>query len=166
VRPVLDLRDQVPVEAYEVPHDMREALRLARPSSVFPWTRSDVTSPDFDHTEPYVPGADHPQTRVGNLAPMVRFGHRVKTFGRGWVLRQPEPGVHLFRTPHGCWSRVDNDGTHALGPDLGMDLDVDVDVDVGEHAPPVSDEALDRALDALLEQVAQEPDRSRLLSPS
>ena len=32
VRPVLDLRDQLPVDAHEVPTRMREALKLSRPS--------------------------------------------------------------------------------------------------------------------------------------
>jgi hypothetical protein len=123
VRPVLDLRGQVPVDAYEVPHAMREALRLARPSSVFPFSRSGSASPDWDHTRPYLDpahGGPPGQTRTGNLGPMVRFGHRVKTHGRGWRVRQPSPGTYLWRTPHGYWFRVDNDGTHALGrdPDL------------------------------------------------
>ena len=40
VRPVLDLRDQLPVDCYEIPAAMREALRLSRPASVFPWTHT------------------------------------------------------------------------------------------------------------------------------
>lgn len=123
VRPVLDLRDQVPVDAYEVPDAMRETLRLARPSSVFPFSHTSSHRPDWDHTAPYVPvaaGGPAGQTRMENLGPMIRFGHRVKTHGRGWVHRQPRPGVYLWRTPHGYWFRVDNQGTHALGrdPDL------------------------------------------------
>jgi hypothetical protein len=122
VRPVLDLRGQVPVDAYEVPHAMREALRLARPSSVFPWSRS-TRIPDLDHTRPYLApedGGPPGQTRPGNLGPLVRFGHRVKTHARGWSHRQPVPGTYLWRTPHGYWFRVDTDGTHPLGrdPDL------------------------------------------------
>lgn len=130
VRPVLDLRAQVPVEAYEVPHAMREALRLARPTSVFPWSRTGSAEPDLDHSRAFVPsaaGGPPGQTRVGNLGPIIRFGHRVKTFGRGWTMRQPRPGVYLWRTPHGYWFRVDNDGTHPLGrqADLsGYDLPV------------------------------------------
>jgi hypothetical protein len=123
VRPVLDLRGQVPVDAYEVPHALREALRLARPSSVFPFSRSGSASPDWDHTHPYLDpahGGPPGQTRTGNLGPMVRFGHRVKTHGRGWRLRQPSPGIYLWRTPHGYWFRVDNDGTHALGKDFDL----------------------------------------------
>jgi hypothetical protein len=118
VRPVLDLRGQVPVDAYEVPHAMREALRLARPSSVFPFSRTGTASPDWDHTRPYLDptsGGPPGQTRNGNLGPMIRFGHRVKTHAPGWRHRQPTPGVYLWRTPHGYWYRVDADGTHPLG---------------------------------------------------
>ena len=45
---------------------------------------------------------------------MTRFGHRVKTHGRGWRHHQPVPGVYLWRTPHGYWCRVDQHGTHPL----------------------------------------------------
>jgi hypothetical protein len=41
---------------------------------------------------------------------MIRFGHGAKTFGNGWRLRQPVPGVHLGRTRPGYWFRVHNDG--------------------------------------------------------
>src|SRR3954468_15701353 len=143
VRPVLDLRGQVPVDAYEVPHPMREALRLARPSSVFPFSRTGTGSPDWDHTHPYLdPGRGGPpgQTRTGNLGPMIRFGHRVKTHGRGWRHRQPSPGVYLWRTPHGYWYRVDADGTHPLGkhPDLS------------KHRPTPPSTPMERALADLI----------------
>jgi hypothetical protein len=125
VRPVLDLRDQLPVDAYEVPSAMREAVRLSRPSSVFPWTTAGPSRVDLDHTVPFVPlkaGGPAGQTRVDNLGPMGRFGHRVKTHGRGWRHRQPEPGVYLWRTPHGYWFRVDQHGTRPLGRDPGASL--------------------------------------------
>jgi hypothetical protein len=130
VRPVLDLRGQVPVDAYEVPHPMREALRLARPSSVFPWSVTGSSSPDLDHSRAYTAttaGGPPGQTRIGNLGPITRFGHRVKTHGRGWRHHQPVPGVYLWRTPHGYWFRVDTDGTHPLGKDP----------DLTPAAPPV-----------------------------
>jgi hypothetical protein len=72
VRPVPDLAGQMPVDAYEVPHAMREALRMARPSSVFPWTHT--SAPDIDHTRPYLPrhlGGPPGQTAIGNLGPPV-----------------------------------------------------------------------------------------------
>lgn len=142
VRPVLDLRDQVPVTAYEVPADMAEALRMWRLPSVFPWTHTDSRRVDLDHNRRYRPpeeGGPSGQTRIGNLGPVVRFAHRVKTHGRGWRMCQPRPGVYLFRTPHGYWFRVDNKGTHALGRDP--------DLSSYEHPPPQT--ALDHALDRL-----------------
>ncbi len=119
VRPVLDLRDQLPVDAYEVPAAMREAMRLSRPSSVFPWSTTG-SRPDLDHTVPFVPvasGGPPGQTRIDNLGPMTRFAHRVKTHGRGWRHRQPVPGVYLWRTPHGYWFRTDQHGSRSLGRD-------------------------------------------------
>ena len=119
VRPVLDLRDQLPVDAYEVPAAMREALRLSRPSSVFPWSTAGGR-PDLDHTVPFVPvasGGPPGQTRIDNLGPMSRFAHRVKTHGRSWRHRQPVPGVYLWRTPHGFWFRTDQHGSRPLGRD-------------------------------------------------
>jgi hypothetical protein len=118
VRQVVDLRDQLPVDAYEVPARMREALKLSRPSSVFPYS-STTSEPDLDHTIAYLPperGGPPGQTRIGNLGPLHRFGHRVKTHGRGWRHHQPVPGVYLWRTPHGYWTRVDQHGTHVLEP--------------------------------------------------
>jgi len=146
VRPVIDLRGNVPVDAYEVPHEMQEALRLARPSSTFPWSRAGSGTPDWDHTRAYVPpeaGGSPGQTRVGNLGPMVRFGHRVKTFGRGWQLRQPRPGVYLWRTRHGYWFRVDQDGTHPLGRDP----------DLSVYDPPAAHSQLEHAVVELLASV-------------
>ena len=116
VRPVLDLRDQLPVDAHEIPTRMREALKLSRPSTVFPFSHTSA-EPDLDHTIPYVPpdrGGPPGQTRTDNLGPMTRFGHRVKTHGRGWRHHQPVPGVYLWRTPHGSWCRVDQHGTRPL----------------------------------------------------
>ncbi|MEP7091064.1 MAG: hypothetical protein ABI776_13265 [Nocardioidaceae bacterium] len=139
VRPVLDLRDQVPVTAYEVPAEMAEAISMWRLPSVFPWSHTESPRVDLDHNRPYVPperGGRAGQTRIGNLGPMVRFGHRVKTHGRGWQMRQPQPGVYLFRTPHGYWFRVDHDGSHPLGRDP--------DLSAYEHAPPRT--PLDHAL--------------------
>jgi hypothetical protein len=116
VRPVLDLRDQLPVDTHEIPTAMREALKLSRPSSVFPFSQT-LAEPDLDHTIAYVaPDSGGPpgQTRTDNLGPMTRFGHRVKTHGRGWHHHQPVPGVYLWRTPHGYWTRVDRLGTRPL----------------------------------------------------
>jgi hypothetical protein len=75
---------------------------------------------------PYRPdgqGRDGPrgQTSTINIAPLGRSHHRVETHGRGWTQRQPTPGIHHGRTPHGHWARVDHHGTHTLGRDLPTD---------------------------------------------
>jgi hypothetical protein len=74
---------------------------------------------DVDHTIPWTsttagtPTTGPPgQTRVGNLGRLTRFEHRVKTHGHGWRHRQPEPGVHHWRTPTGYQFTVDHTGTH------------------------------------------------------
>ncbi len=123
IRPILDLRDQLPVDTYEIPTAMRQTLRLSRPSSVFPWSHTGTHRADVDHTTPYLPmdaGGPPGQTRVENLGPMTRFAHRIKTHARGWRHHQPTPGIYLWRTPHGYWYHVDNTGTRPLGrdPDL------------------------------------------------
>ncbi len=118
ITPVIDLAGQAPVDGYEAPARLREAVRLARPASVFPYSGHTGRRLDLDHTTPYRPraaGGPPGQTRMENLGPLGRYEHRVKTHARGWVLRQPAPGVYEWRTRHGHWFRVDHTGTHRLG---------------------------------------------------
>ena len=117
VRPVIDLPNgTMPSDAYEVPALMREHLVLARPTGMFPWSTGSSRSAQMDHTIPY----DHTrstggcQTRIGNLAPLSTFAHRMVTHGR-WQRRQPQPGTLLFRAPHGRVLLVDHHGTRDLG---------------------------------------------------
>ena len=74
----------------------------------------------MDHTLAYDPtlatGPDrHWSTRLGNLGPLGRFHHRIKTHGR-WVLRQPFAGIYLWRDPHGIVYLQDHTGTHQITP--------------------------------------------------
>jgi hypothetical protein len=114
---VIDLAGQAPVDGYEVPAATREALYLRNPACISPWGTNLSRKKDADHTTPYLPkarGGPPGQTTMGNLGLLSRFAHRVKTHGR-WSLRQPSPGVFLWRSPHGYWFRVDHTGTHRLG---------------------------------------------------
>lgn len=115
VRPVLDLEGQAPVDAYEIPDRHRRAVRLMTPADTFPWGTS--LNPDqIDHTEPYRHGSDAVgagQSRLGNYGPMSTPHHRLKTFGR-WMVKQPFPGIYLWRDPHGHHYLVDHTGTRAL----------------------------------------------------
>ncbi len=118
LKPVIDLEADHPVDGYEVPDRLREQVHLRTPAGVFPWSGNLSRRKDLDHTVPYLsPDSGGPpgQTRVGNLGPLSRYGHRVKTHGRGWRHHQPVPGVFLWRTPHGYWFRTDHTGTHPLG---------------------------------------------------
>jgi hypothetical protein len=120
IKPVIDLDQDVPVDCYEVPDRLRELMHLRSPASAFPWSSATGRQMDLDHTIPWASTGtttrDGPQTAVGNLGKLTRFEHRVKTHGRGWRHRQPEPGVHHWRTPTGHHFTVEHTGTHAIDP--------------------------------------------------
>jgi hypothetical protein len=117
VQPVIAPRDEAPVDTYEVPRTMREALIVSQPFEVFPWGTLPARAAELDHTIPYRPpdhGGPPDQTRVDNLGPLARSHHNAKTHG-GFQLRQPTPGTYLWRIPSGYWYQVDRTGTRALG---------------------------------------------------
>ena len=115
VTPVLDLEGQAPVDAYEIPERHRRAVQLMTPADTFPYASSLV--PDqIDHTIAYQHGPDAKgagQSRIGNYGPMTTPHHRIKTFGK-WTVKQPFPGLYLFRDPHGAIYLVDHTGTRTL----------------------------------------------------
>jgi hypothetical protein len=116
VQPVV-LPDPPPVDAYEIPQAIRDALAARHPASVYPWSQSAGPAVDLDHTTAYVPmekGGPPGQTGVGTLGPLARREHRHKTFGHLKV-RQPFPGVYFWRSRHGWVWLVTNTGTHSLG---------------------------------------------------
>ena len=132
VRPVLDPANLAPVDAYEVPDRHREAVHLRTPADVFPYAANTTRSMQLDHTKPYLTpdhGGPPGQTAVGNLGPMTRFHHRIKTHG-SCQLKQPFPGIYLWRDPHGRIYLVDHTGTRPLGttgsgatmPDLAAEI--------------------------------------------
>ena len=125
LKPVVDLTTNHAVDCYEVPAWLAEVLHLANPGSAFPYSPNTSRAKDTDHTIPFASNPDGSparpkQTRIDNLGGLERRTHRVKTFGRGWRVHQPQRGVYLWRSPHGHWYRVDHTGTHRLGkgPDL------------------------------------------------
>ncbi|MCL8027569.1 HNH endonuclease signature motif containing protein [Nocardioides bruguierae] len=80
VRPVIDQRTQRHAEAYEFPDRLKEQVRLAEPTCVFPWCRRPSRRADIDHVEPHAHGAG---TSTDNAAPLCRRHHRAKTH-LGW----------------------------------------------------------------------------------
>ena len=118
LKPVINLNDTpAPVDSYEIPARIAEHLRLRQPADVFPYAAGGSRRTDLDHTTPYLHpqrGGPPGQTAVGNLGPLVRYHHRLKTHGQ-WNVRQPEPGTWVWRTPHGRIYLVNTSGTHPLG---------------------------------------------------
>ena len=71
VKPVIDLNDQAPVDGYEIPDRLREAVHLITPTDVFPHATNKTRRMDLDHTVPYRHRGPPGQTAIGNLAPMT-----------------------------------------------------------------------------------------------
>ncbi|SDS02000.1 DUF222 domain-containing protein [Microlunatus soli] len=114
VKPVIDLvADQTTVDAYEIPDAMRERVFLRSPGSVFPYSGSVGRHVDQDHSIPYRDGIPD-QTGDVKLGPLARREHNSITHGP-WNRRQPQPGTHLFRAPHGKIILVNETGNHDLG---------------------------------------------------
>jgi len=135
--PVLDLAGQAPVDAYEVPDKHREAVNLITPADAFPFgTRvgrpADSTHHpmDIDHTVPYAHGG---VSGIGNYTPLTRFHHRAKTHGN-WQVRQPFPGICVWRDPHGRHYLVDHTGTRRLS--RGVSTSSTTSPEWSEHVQP------------------------------
>ncbi|GAB3914661.1 hypothetical protein GCM10011575_41180 [Microlunatus endophyticus] len=114
VQPIIDANDLTPTDTYEVPARMRESIFARSPASCFPWSTTVSRRTDLDHTVPYRSAGPPGQTWVGNLGPLGRHEHRVRTHG-GWQVCQPAPGTYLWRSPYGYVYVVNQTGTHALG---------------------------------------------------
>ncbi len=120
VKPVIDLNQQIPVDAYEIPDRIRDAVHLRTPIDCFPYATSTRRTGDLDHTIPYVSpdnGGPPGQTGIDNLGPLTRTHHRIKTHGR-WQVAQPFTGIFVWRSPHGRYHLVDHTGTHPALPAL------------------------------------------------
>lgn len=117
VTPVIDLATKIdPIDGYVFPRRMREHLHLSNPRDVFPFAVDTGRGRDIDHPVPYQSpddGGSPGQTGLHNAAPMNRFHHRLKTFGR-WQLTQLGPSTYLWRSPHHHCFLVDANGTHKV----------------------------------------------------
>jgi len=81
---------------------LRHALVIRQRTCSFPICRRPANRCDQDHTIPYDQGG---RTCECNTAPLCRRHHRAKQVG-GWQLDQPEPGILVWRPPHGRSYRV------------------------------------------------------------
>jgi hypothetical protein len=118
IRPVIDPTGLAPVDAYEIPDRHREALHLRSPADIFPFAPNTRRRQQIDHSKPYERDhhgkpAEKGQTGLHNLGKLTTYHHRVKTH-TGWTLRQPFPGIYLWRSPHGSIFLVDHTGTRQI----------------------------------------------------
>ncbi len=127
VQPVLDPDRVAPVDRYEVPVTMRQAVEELQPYSPFPYATTASRRCDQDHVDPYRPDGPDGQTRVANLQPLGRRHHRVKTFG-SWQVTEAERGAYWWRTPTGHWFHVGPAGTRPIGRDRDFDRTLGVGV--------------------------------------
>ena len=89
LKPVVDLADQVSVNAYEHPETVKERVHLRTLGEVFPYGRATGRTVDMDHPVPYDPLGPPGQTGDHNAGPLSRTPHRAKThLGTG----SPRPG--------------------------------------------------------------------------
>ncbi|WP_020387435.1 DUF222 domain-containing protein [Kribbella catacumbae] len=111
IRPVIDLKDNPSVDAYEIPQRIRERVKLRHPIEQFPYGTGDSSrAADLDHIEPFRPNGPPGQTSVSNLIPLRRFSHRVKTHGR-WKVRRLDEDTLEWTTRYGFKFIVDHQGT-------------------------------------------------------
>lgn len=112
VKPVIDLRERLSADSYEIPQRIRERIKLRYPAEQFVYGTGDSSrTVDLDHVEPFRPNGPPGQTNTDNLIPLRRFSHRVKTHG-GWQVRRLTDDALEWTTRHGFRFIVDHQGTH------------------------------------------------------
>jgi hypothetical protein len=108
LRPVLDLNSDQAVDQHDPPEAMRETVVLRDARCVFPGCSRDSRLCDLDHITKYLPmedGGPPGQTRPGNLAPLCRSHHRVKTH-TSWHYKRLDEGSYEWTAPTGHQYRV------------------------------------------------------------
>jgi hypothetical protein len=131
VKPVVDLTEQVSVNAYEHPETIKERIHLRWGGDAFPHATRTTRNVDYDHPVSYKPHGPPGQTNSRTGQPLSRTAHRAKTH-LGYRCTPLPTGEVLWRTPHGLHRIVDGTGTHQI--------------DASEYAAWLSDKPLDRAL--------------------
>ena len=114
LKPVVNPAGVTPVDQYEIPERIREAVLLRNPLSRFPYSTTTSRRVDIDHTLRYRDAGPPGQTRPEDLGPLVRPEHRYKTFGPIDV-RQPAPDYFTWKLDNNTILIVGPDGTTNLG---------------------------------------------------
>jgi hypothetical protein len=127
ITPVLEPLHQAPVASYEIPERHRQAVQILTPADIYPFATSTSRKKQIDHTEEWCPACSKAAadgvgsgcgcggfSGIGNYGPMTTFHHRIKTHCDGVDVRQPFPGIYVWRDPTGQFFLVDNTGTRRL----------------------------------------------------
>ncbi len=120
IRPVIDLAHQAPVDAYELPDRLREAVRLLAPADVFPFAGTTSRNLDVDHTVAYDPthatGPEtalvHPDREPRTARPVPPPDQDPRQLDPPATLRRDLP---LARPPRPLYLE-DHTGTHQITP--------------------------------------------------
>lgn len=101
-----------PVDAYEIPEQLRDAVRRGFPFEAFPFTATSSDHLDLDHILAYTFGHlwEPRQTSVPGLAPLGRLVHRAKTLG-AWKLKRTGLAELCWTSPLGRMYVVGPRGT-------------------------------------------------------
>jgi hypothetical protein len=113
VLPVIDLNGHIAVGSYEIPDRVSAVADLRDRTCVFPWCTRPARRCDHDHSVAHSVGG---ATCSCNIAPLCRHHHRMKTH-TAWSYTTVEPGVYLWRSPHGYAFLRDHTGTLDVTPD-------------------------------------------------
>jgi hypothetical protein len=117
IQPVIDLNDTISVDAYEIPHRIREHIKLKHPIEQFPYGTAETgTNTDLDHIKPYNKNGPPGQTSTSNLTPLGRLSHRIKTFG-GWTVTRLDHDTLEWITRYGFKLHVNHRGTYLIRDD-------------------------------------------------
>ncbi len=113
VTPVVDLAEQIAVDAYEHPTRLQRQVAERDHTCQFPWCGRAGATYDLDHIEPYAPpdhGGPPDQSSTANTARLCRYHHRVKTHG-AWTYRRTGPTTVTWTSPQHRTYTVDHTGT-------------------------------------------------------
>jgi hypothetical protein len=113
VKPVIDLEQNIHVDAYEAPKRLDEQTTLINHTCVFPWCTRPARKTDSEHVIPYDKGGT---TSSDNQAPVCRRHHRLKTHAT-WRYTMLEAGTYLWTSPYGLQYLRDTSGTLDVSAD-------------------------------------------------
>lgn len=100
VRPIVDVGGITPVDSYEIPEPIRDAVILRNPADTFPFSSLPSRHLDLDHIRAWRRGLGAGQTGVDRLAPVGRRAHRAKTRGT-WIVNWHDQHTLRWTSPLG-----------------------------------------------------------------